>query len=273
MRISHVSKETSTKMTFAIYLPFRDSSPQADKSIPSILYLSGLTCTDENVCFKASGIFKKLSESNIAFIAPDTSPRGANIEGEDESWDFGTGAGFYLDALQDPWSKNYRMYSYITEELMGLLAEKFPCLDPSKRSVTGHSMGGLGALTIALKNQSLFRSVSAFAPICHPTVVPWGQKAFSNYLGQDRKEEWVKYDPSELLLAQSGSQYDDILIDVGTADSFLETQLNPEDFTSAAAQVGQKVTLRYQDGYDHSYYFICSFIEDHVAFHAERLLS
>jgi S-formylglutathione hydrolase len=273
MRISHESKETKTSMIFAIYLPFQSPvSDVADKSVPSILYLSGLTCTDENVCFKASGIFKKLFESKIAFIAPDTSPRGANIEGEDASWDFGTGAGFYLDALQEPWSKNYRMYSYITDELMTLLSEKFPCLDPSKRSVTGHSMGGLGALTIALKNQSLFRSVSAFAPICHPSTVTWGQKAFTSYLGQDNKEEWAKHDPTELLLALKGSQFDDILIDVGTADSFLEPQLKPQDFASAADQVGQKVTIRYQEGYDHSYYFICSFIEDHVAFHAERLM-
>jgi S-formylglutathione hydrolase len=164
------------------------------------------------------------------------------------------------------------MYSYITKELMELLAVKFPCLDPTRRSITGHSMGGLGALTIALKNQDMFKSVSAFAPICHPSVVPWGQKAFTGYLGSENKEEWVKYDPSELLVSLKGKvKFDDILIDVGTADSFLEPQLRPQDLEKAASDIGQKITVRYQDGYDHSYYFIGSFIEEHVAFHAERL--
>lgn len=256
-------------MVVAVFLPFGEKD-DASAKIPSLLYLSGLTCTDENVCQKG-GLFKKLSEHKIALIAPDTSPRGAGIEGEDESWDFGTGAGFYLDATQEKWSKNYRMYAYVTRELMSTLDTYFPCLDASRRSITGHSMGGLGALTIALKNPQLFRSVSAFSPICHPTVVPWGQKAFENYLGT-AQESWALYDPT-LLISEAGkaSLYDDILIDVGSGDPFLENQLKPEDFIAAAETAGQKVTFRMQPGYDHGYFFISTFADDHVAFHAQRL--
>eukprot|EP01034_Spumella_vulgaris_P031487 gene31487-38889_t len=208
---------------------------------------------------------------DVAFVAPDTSPRGANIPTEDDSWDFGTGAGFYLDATAEPWSTNYNMYTYITKELPELLAEQFTALDMNRVSITGHSMGGHGALTIAIKNQSAYKSVSAFSPICNPSQCPWGVKAFTGYLGEDRTQ-WSAYDATELLLAAEITRFDDILIDVGTADSFLKGgQLLPEAFQQAAGKVGQKVTLRLQEGYDHSYFFISTFVEDHVDFHAQRL--
>eukprot|EP01039_Chlorochromonas_danica_P000890 gene890-971_t len=270
IRFSHPSKETKTTMTCAVFLPDqRDRLDRTTSLLPSLLYLSGLTCTDENVCQKGSP-YKALVDSQVAFIAPDTSPRGAGITGEDDSWDFGSGAGFYLDAVQTPWDVNYRMYSYIVEELPEVLAEHFPCLDPLRRSITGHSMGGHGALTIALKNPTKFKSVSAFAPICNPSNCPWGIKAFTGYLGEDRSL-WAKYDATELIKIASG-HYPDILLDVGTADSFyLNGQLLPEKLIEAAGQVGQKITLRMQEGYDHSYYFISTFIADHIAFHARYL--
>lgn len=233
------------------------------------MYLSGLTCTDENVCQK-SGAFKALSEHQLGFIAPDTSPRGAGITGEADSWDFGVGAGFYLDATNSPWANNYRMYSYITKELPAVIASNFPTLDLTRMGITGHSMGGHGALTIALKNQTMFKSVSAFSPICNPINCPWGKKAFSNYLGPDI-ETWKEYDASDLL-KQNKSVFDDILIDCGDADSFYKSgQLLPEAFKASAASVGQKVNIRMQEGYDHSYFFISTFIEDHVKFHKDRL--
>lgn len=275
-----MSSETKTKMMVAVYLPGEFSSAifQPQKGVytsllPSIVYLSGLTCTDENVCQK-SGVFKTLSELKIAFIAPDTSPRGAGVAGEDDSWDFGTGAGFYLDALLSPWSTNYRMYSYIWKELNEFLSDQFPCLDPTRRSIMGHSMGGYGALTIGLTKPNLYKSVSAFAPICHPTAAAWGIKAFTGFLGEENKSEWVKSDPTEIIatLKSEDIPFDDILIDVGTSDPYMD-QLLPQDFEKAAESIGQKITLRYQDGYDHSYYFISTFIEDHIRFHYARLMA
>lgn len=274
-RYTHKSNETKTNMTFSLFLPSINSKEL--KSIPYIIYLSGLTCTDENVCQK-SNVFNKLTELGIAFVAPDTSPRGANIEGEEDSWDFGTGAGFYLDATSPKWANNYRMYSYITKELPDLLKEHFPILDQSKVGITGHSMGGHGALTIALKNPNLYKSVSAFAPICNPSQCPWGIKAFNNYLSNTT--EWKQYDATELLLSTSTtasltnhpSLFRDILIDVGTVDSFyIGKQLLPEAFQEAADKVNQKITLRYQDGYDHSYYFISTFINEHIQYHWDQM--
>jgi len=205
----------------------------------------------------------------MAFVAPDTSPRGAGCAGEDDSWDFGTGAGFYLDATAAPFSAHYRMYSYVTKELPALLREHFPALDADRVGITGHSMGGHGALTVALKNPSAYKSVSAFSPICNPVNCPWGIKAFSGYLSD--RSEWGAYDASELL-SQATAPFADILVDVGTGDSFLGPQLMPEALEQAAAKTGQKLTLRRQEGYDHSYFFISSFIADHVEHHAKYLL-
>ena len=208
----------------------------------------------------------------MAFIAPDTSPRGAGIAGEADSWDFGVGAGFYLDATSSPWHENWRMYTYITKELPTILAAKFPAMDLLRMGVTGHSMGGHGALTIALKNQHIFRSVSAFSPICNPINCPWGKKAFSKYLGPDQAE-WEQYDATQLLTSMGKSRFDCILIDLGASDSFLSGgQLLPEAFKIAASAVDQNIELRIQDGYDHSYYFVSTFIEDHVKFHKKRLI-
>lgn len=235
------------------------------------MYLSGLTCTDENVCQK-SGIFRYLAEHGLCFVAPDTSPRGIQIPGDSASWDFGVGAGFYVDATAEPWKQNYRMYSYITDELLSVLGANFPEIDISKVGITGHSMGGHGALTIALKRPDLFHSVSAFAPISNPINCPWGQKAFSGYFGADDKSTWEKYDSCSLITNLGKSKYDEILVDVGTADSFLNNgQLLCDNFRQACATVDQVVTMRYQGGYDHSYNFISTFVEDHVAFHAKRL--
>lgn len=275
VRVTHQSAATKTPMTFAVFLPNTGAYPVTNDTTqtPYLMYLSGLTCTDENVCQK-SGIFRDLAETGLAFVAPDTSPRGANIPGEDDSWDFGTGAGFYLDATAAPWSQNYRMYTYITEELPAVLAEHFPTLNQDKVGILGHSMGGHGALTIAFKNQHKYKSVSAFAPISHPSKCPWGVKAFTGYFGAEEAESWSNHDATELLQRLGRTVYDDILIDVGLNDSFyLQKQLLPEDLLAVAQTVAQPVTLRFQEGYDHSYYFVGSFIRDHVQFHAARLLA
>ena len=277
VRFKHLSLITKTEMTCSVFLPLKVCptpesvhNGQADEKCPIILYLSGLTCTDENVCIK-SGVFKELSEFGIGFVAPDTSPRGANIPGEADSWDFGVGAGFYVDATQDPWSKNYLMYSYIIRELPSIISANFPGLDLNRMSITGHSMGGHGALTIALKNQNMFRSVSAFAPITNPINCPWGIKALSNYLGESNMETWKEYDTCELLKSYQKSKYDDILIDVGSNDPFLITQLNINNLQQVCNNIHQNITIRVQEGYDHSYYFVSTFIHDHIKFHAERL--
>ncbi len=260
----HRSVSTGTDMGFAVYRP-----PQAGKArVPVLYYLAGLTCTEETAAIKA-GAQAHAGRLGLMLVMPDTSPRGADIEGEDDDWDFGTGAGFYLDATAAPWSSSYRMYSYVTEELRALVEANFP-VRAGASGIFGHSMGGHGALTIALKNPSIYRSVSAFAPICAPTQVPWGQKAFSGYLGDDR-EAWADHDACVLAGRQRYPQR--ILIDQGTADQFLQEQLRPELFAQACESAGQALDLRMQDGYDHSYYFIQSFIGDHLAHHAGILSS
>ncbi len=242
-------------------------NPEANITpVPVLWYLSGLTCTEENFTFKA-GAQRYAAEHGIILVAPDTSPRGAGVAGEEESYDFGTGAGFYVDALVDPWKENYRMYSYIVKELPDLVFKHFPG-DRMRQGISGHSMGGHGALTIGLRNPETFLSISAFSPICAPVQCPWGQKALSGYLGQDQKN-WHQYDASELVA--SGHRSGEILIDQGTDDDFLSSQLLPQKLEQACQAENQSLRLRMQTGYDHSYYFIASFIGDHIKFHAERL--
>lgn len=259
---SHTSAACNSEMRFAVFVP-----PQAQQSPTPILYfLSGLTCTEENFTTKA-GAQQFAAKYGLMLVAPDTSPRGTGIPGEDDDWDLGTGAGFYVDATEAPWRSHYRMYSYVTEELPALIAQNFPG-NPQKQGIFGHSMGGHGALICALKNPTYYQSVSAFAPIAAPMQCPWGQKAFSHYLGPNL-EDWKAYDASELILTTQLPY--PILIDQGMADTFLQTQLMPDVFEAACAQVGQPLHLRRQPGYDHSYYFISTFIEDHIRYHAERL--
>ena len=260
---AHPSSETGTTMRFGIYLP-----PQsANGKVPVLFWLSGLTCTEENFITKA-GAQRMAAELGVAIVAPDTSPRGLGYTGEDESYDFGTGAGFYVDATVDPWSRGYRMYSYIDQELPALVAAEFP-VDLSRAGIFGHSMGGHGALVVALRNPARFRSVSAFAPICAPTRSPWGEKALSRYLGADR-QAWAQYDASALV-ADRGWPGPPILVDQGTADNFLVEQLKPELLEQACKEAGVALRLRRQAGYDHSYYFMASFMEDHLRFHAANL--
>ena len=216
-----------------------------------------------------AGAQRRAAELGLMLVAPDTSPRGAGVPGEDDDWDFGTGAGFYLDASQEPWSKHYRMESYVTRELFDIATTTLPG-DPARAGIFGHSMGGHGALTLALRHPDLYRSVSAFAPIAAPTRCPWGEKAFTGYLGEDRAE-WAKHDASELMAAKSQPFPEGILIDQGLADNFLENQLYPEAFEAACQKAGQPLTLRRHEGYDHGYYFISTFMDDHLEFHAARL--
>jgi S-formylglutathione hydrolase len=260
--VRHASTATSTDMTFSIFLP-----PQAERGgkLPVVWYLSGLTCTHANVTEK--GEYRAVcAEHGLVFIAPDTSPRGNNVP-DTEGYDFGKGAGFYVDATQEPWSKNYRMWSYVTDELPTLVAAEFP-VDLDRQALTGHSMGGHGALTVALSFPERFRSVSAFAPIVAPSQVSWGQKALSGYLGEDRAA-WRKHDAVALI--EDGARVVELLVDVGDADSFLDTELRPELLERACADAGIALTLRRQPGYDHSYYFISTFMADHLRWHAERL--
>jgi len=232
-----------------------------------LYYLSGLTCTQDNVTTKG-GFQRYAAEHGIAVVCPDTSPRGAGYAGEDDDYDFGTGAGFYVDATQEPWSAMYQMYSYVTAELPAVIATNFS-IDTSRASIFGHSMGGHGALTIALKNPEKYRSVSAFAPIVAPTQCPWGQKALTGYLGSD-EAGWAEYDATRLV--QSGKSFEGtILIDQGTADPFLQEQLKPHLFEEACNKAGQSVDIRLQDGYDHSYYLMATFMEDHIIHHAKAL--
>jgi S-formylglutathione hydrolase len=262
--VRHASRATSTDMTFSIFLP-----PQAEGSgrLPVVWYLSGLTCTHANVTEK--GEYRAAcAQHGLVFVAPDTSPRGPDVPSAPEGeWDFGLGAGFYVDATEQPWAKNYRMWSYVTEELPALVAGEFP-VDGYRQGITGHSMGGHGALTVALRNPDLFRSVSAFAPIVAPGQVPWGQKALAGYLGGDCAG-WRKQDAVALI--EDGARVPEILVDVGDADPFLEKELRPELLERACADAGISLTVRRQPGYDHSYYFISTFMADHLRWHAERL--
>jgi S-formylglutathione hydrolase len=263
--VRHASSATSTDMTFSIFLP-----PQAKEGekLPVLWYLSGLTCTHANVTEKGEHR-AACAEHGLIFVAPDTSPRGADVPTAPEGqWDFGLGAGFYVDATEEPWAKHYRMWSYVTEELPALVASEFP-VDMGRQGITGHSMGGHGALTVALRNPERFRSVSAFAPIVAPGQVPWGQKALAGYLGNDR-EAWRKHDAVALI--EDGARLPELLVDVGDADPFIEKELRPELLEQACAKAGIPLTLRIQPGYDHSYYFISTFMADHLAWHAERLL-
>jgi S-formylglutathione hydrolase len=260
---SHDSQTCKGEMRFSIYQPSQAKSER----IPVLYFLSGLTCTEENFMAKA-GAQQFAAKYGLIIVAPDTSPRNSGIPGEDDDWDFGTGAGFYVDATVEPWAGHYQMYSYVVQELPALIAEHFP-VKPERQGIFGHSMGGHGALICALKNPEKYKSVSALAPIAAPMRCQWGQKAFSNYLGSD-KETWRAYDASELVLTSSFKR--PILIDQGTVDPFLEKQqLLPEVFEEACEKAGQPLTLRFQEGYNHSYYFIASFIEDHINHHAAAL--
>ena len=259
----HESTELGCAMEVAVYTP-----PQAEtEAVPVLTYLSGLTCTWENVTTKA-GFQADAAEHGIIVVCPDTSPRGDNVPDAADEYDFGKGAGFYVNATQEPWAKNYRMYAYIVDELPGLIAGKVGGADMGRQGIFGHSMGGHGALTIAFKNQDTYKSVSAFAPIVAPMEVPWGHKALGRYLGDDRAA-WADYDACTLL--RDRGWQGDILIDQGDADNFLAEQLRPALFQAACDDAGVDVQLRLQPGYDHSYYFIASFMRDHIAWHAARL--
>jgi S-formylglutathione hydrolase len=262
----HTSATNACVMKFSVFTP-----PQAERGkVPVVYYLAGLTCTEETFMTKA-GAQRRASELGLMLVAPDTSPRGVPLPGDSDSWDFGVGAGFYVNATQSPWSKHYNMYSYVTSELPAIIDAHFPS-DPGRQGIFGHSMGGHGALTIGLKNPGgRYRSISALAPICAPKQVPWGIKAFTNYLGNDRNT-WDAYDATELMKTlPSPERRSTILIDQGMADQFLETQLHPHLFEEVCRDVGQALTSRRQPGYDHGYYFIQSFVDDHLRHHARIL--
>lgn len=262
----HSSAEIGLPMRFGLFLP-----PQAlaGQAVPLLTYLAGLTCTEETFAIKA-GAQRQAAELGLAILTPDTSPRGAGIVGEDHHWEFGVGAGFYLDATEMPWAGHWCMESYIVKELLPAVASQYG-LDGQRLGLFGHSMGGHGALTLALRHPGVFKSVSAFAPICAPTQCPWGHNAFTGYLGQD-ESTWAAHDASALMAQQASVPYaNGILIDQGLADKFLVEQLKPELFEAACAQAGQALTLRRHAGYDHGYYFIQTFMADHLRHHAERL--
>ena len=259
--LKHDSATTGTPMTLSVFVP------AGEGPFPVLIWLSGLTCTEDNFTTKA-GAYKAAAAHGVIIVAPDTSPRGEGVA-DDPAYDLGQGAGFYVDATQAPWTPHFRMESYVTDELIALIDGQFPTT--KTRSIFGHSMGGHGALTLALRHPDLFRSVSAFAPISSPTRCAWGEKAFTAYLSESRAE-WAKHDAA--LLIQAGAAagvFDDILVDQGDADPFLTEQLKPELLVAAARAAGQALTLRMQPGYDHSYFFMASFVDDHVAFHATRL--
>jgi S-formylglutathione hydrolase len=262
----HRSAVNDCVMKFAVFTP-----PQAERGpVPVLYYLAGLTCTEETFMIKA-GAQRRAAELGLMLVSPDTSPRGVPLPGDSDAYDFGVAAGFYLDATQEPWSKHYRMYSYITSELPSIIDAQFPA-DKARQGIFGHSMGGHGALSIGLKNPGQrYKSISAFAPIAAPKQVPWGQKAFNGYLGPDTGQ-WEQYDSTELMnKVTEPSRRPPILIDQGLADQFLENQLHPHRFEEAAQSVGYAVTLRKQPGYDHSYYFISTFMDDHLRHHARIL--
>ena len=257
----HASSATGTDMTFSVFVP------DGEGSMPLLWYLSGLTCTHANVTEK--GEYRAAcAKAGIIFVAPDTSPRGEGVPDDPAGgWDFGLGAGFYVDATEAPFGRHYRMWSYVTKELPALVAEAFP-VDTGRQGITGHSMGGHGALTVALRHPGRFRSVSAFAPIVAPGQVPWGEKALGGYLGNDQAA-WRKHDAVALI--EDGARVDELLVDIGTADPFFDKELRPELLEAACANAGIPLTLNRREGYDHSYYFISSFMADHVRWHAERL--
>ena len=257
----HDSASTGTPMKFTVW------TPDGEGPFPYLVWLSGLTCTEDNFTTK-SGVYEHATAHGLAIVAPDTSPRGEGVA-DDPAYDLGQGAGFYVDATQEPWAPHFNMYSYVTRDLLEAVDGAFP-LDGARRGIFGHSMGGHGALTIALKNPDLFKSVSAFAPIVSPSNCPWGDKALSAYLGPDRSA-WRAHDAVALIEDGAGATFDEILVDQGLADAFLDSQLKPERLEEAGAEARLKVTVRRQDGYDHSYFFIATFIGDHVAWHAARL--
>jgi S-formylglutathione hydrolase len=258
----HQSREIGLPMRFGVYLP-----PQAEtERVPVLTYLAGLTCTEDTFAIKAGGQ-RLAAELGIALVTPDTSPRGTDFPGQADSWDFGVGAGFYVDSTEQPWAKHWRMYSYVNHELPEVIANGFH-VDPERQAIFGHSMGGHGALVSALRNPKRYRSVSAFAPICAPTQCPWGNKAFNGYLGSD-KASWRAYDATELV--QNQPFHSEILIDQGLDDEFLTEQLHPNLFERASVKVGQPVELRLHPGYSHNYYFIQSFMADHLKRHAAAL--
>lgn len=257
----HASTATGTDMIFSVFVP----EHEAGAKLPVLWYLSGLTCTHANVTDK--GEYRRAcAEHGVIFVAPDTSPRGEGVA-DDEAYDFGQGAGFYLDATQEPWAQHFKMRSYIEDELPAMIGAEFPA-DMARQGITGHSMGGHGALTIGLRNPERFKSVSAFAPIVAPSQVPWGQKALSGYLGDDRAA-WRVHDAVALI--EDGARLTELLIDTGSADPFLEKELKPELLEAACKDAGIALTQRIQPGYDHSYFFVSTFMADHVAWHAERL--
>ncbi len=264
IRYEHQSQVLHCTMQFSVYLP-----PQAEQqAVPALYWLSGLTCTDENFSTKA-GAQRVAAELGIALVIPDTSPRGDEVPDDPEqAYDFGLGAGFYVNATQTPWSQHYHMYDYIVHELRQLVEQHLPL--NQRRAISGHSMGGHGALVMAIRNPELYTSVSAFAPICHPTVCPWGQKAFTGYLGDDQSA-WLEYDATELLLRHRHAP--PMLVSQGEADNFLAEQLRPDDLMQAIAETGVQATFERHEGYDHSYYFIATFIEQHLRFHADYLLN
>lgn len=262
-QIRHYSNALNCTMRFAIYLPPKACSGEP---VPVLYWLSGLTCNDENFMQKA-GAHRLAAELNVALVAPDTSPRGEEVPDDPEgAIDFGLSAGFYVNATEPPWNKHYRMYDYVTQELPALVEAEFPVT--GEKSICGHSMGGHGALMIALRNPGVYRSVSAFAPIVNPTEVPWGQKAFRGYLGEN-PDAWLEYDSCELM--RKAEEFLPMLVDQGDADPVLENQLKPERFVAAAEEKGYPLEFRSQPGYDHGYYFIASFIDDHLKFHAKYL--
>ena len=257
----HQSTATGTEMTFSVFVP----DHAGGQVLPVLTYLSGLTCTHANVTEK--GEYRAAcAKHGIIFVAPDTSPRGEDVP-DDDAYDFGKGAGFYVNATQDPWAVHYRMRSYVEDELPALIQSRFP-VDMARQGITGHSMGGHGALTISLRNPGRYRSTSAFAPIASPLNCPWGEKALSRYIGADRAE-WRQYDACALI--EDGARLPDLLVDQGTADNFLEEQLKTHLLQQAVGAAGMPAQIRMQEGYDHSYYFISTFMADHVAWHAERL--
>lgn len=261
---THDSSVIGLPMNFSVYTP--DGQPGA--KFPVLYFLSGLTCTEENFMVKA-GAQQFASRHGLMLVACDTSPRGLDIPGVRECWDFGEGAGFYVNATKAPWDRHFRMYDYVVEELPALVEKQLPAM-PNRRSIMGHSMGGHGALVIALRNSNRYRSCSAFSPIVSPIRCPWGEKALSRYLGEDRKA-WDTYDATQLVRNPGGGPRLPLLVDQGSADEFLATQLKPDLFLSACREADYPLQYRLQDGYDHSYYFISTFIGDHVAFHARHL--